>query len=243
MYLSRLILDARKRTARKWLADLHALHRFIMSGFPTVESPAARAELGVLYRVERMVEAPNIPVLVQSKIEPRWELETDAVREISKAKSLQGLLNRIEQGGRYRFRLRANPSRRVHQRSTQGLGPQDHRKRPERPESVGKRVEITREEDQVAWLRRRGDASGFAIATTRLLPADEEVLELLPSDRTKLSGKRRDRQVSLGTVLFEGTLEVTDAARFREVLVTGVGPGKAFGCGLLSISPANRLPS
>ena len=39
-----------------------------------------------------------------------------------------------------------------------------------------------------------------------------------------------------GAVLFNGRLEVTDAERFQQTLATGIGSGKAFGFGLLSIA-------
>jgi len=38
-------------------------------------------------------------------------------------------------------------------------------------------------------------------------------------------------------VLFEGHLLVTDADRLRETLRAGIGSGKAFGFGLLSVMP------
>jgi CRISPR system Cascade subunit CasE len=37
-------------------------------------------------------------------------------------------------------------------------------------------------------------------------------------------------------VQFEGDLEVTDAAAFRAALAQGIGSGKAYGFGLLSIA-------
>ncbi|NUQ01432.1 MAG: type I-E CRISPR-associated protein Cas6/Cse3/CasE, partial [Armatimonadetes bacterium] len=37
---------------------------------------------------------------------------------------------------------------------------------------------------------------------------------------------------------FEGLLIVTDPPRFCEALRRGIGPAKAFGCGLLSVAPA-----
>lgn len=36
-------------------------------------------------------------------------------------------------------------------------------------------------------------------------------------------------------VTFEGTLKVTDYNKFRSLLVKGIGHGKAYGCGLLSV--------
>jgi CRISPR system Cascade subunit CasE len=42
-------------------------------------------------------------------------------------------------------------------------------------------------------------------------------------------------------VVFEGRLRVTDAEAFRRALAAGIGSGKAFGFGLLSVAPAARL--
>jgi CRISPR system Cascade subunit CasE len=51
------------------------------------------------------------------------------------------------------------------------------------------------------------------------------------------SGSRGDAVVTFASVRFEGVLEVRDADRFREALANGIGPGKAYGFGLLSIAP------
>lgn len=44
--------------------------------------------------------------------------------------------------------------------------------------------------------------------------------------------------LTFGAVLFEGVLRVTDAAAFRAALERGIGSGKAYGFGLLSVAPA-----
>jgi len=41
----------------------------------------------------------------------------------------------------------------------------------------------------------------------------------------------------LRSVRYDGLLEVLDEERFRESLLSGIGPAKAFGFGLLSIAP------
>ena len=48
---------------------------------------------------------------------------------------------------------------------------------------------------------------------------------------------RGDRRIAIETCTFEGVLDVTHPAALREAIVAGVGPGKAFGCGLLSLAP------
>ena len=44
------------------------------------------------------------------------------------------------------------------------------------------------------------------------------------------------QRLTFGDVLFEGRLRVTDAALFRQTLEHGIGSGKAYGFGLLSVA-------
>jgi CRISPR system Cascade subunit CasE len=44
-------------------------------------------------------------------------------------------------------------------------------------------------------------------------------------------------RVSLVTATYEGRLRVTDVDVLRERLLGGVGPAKAYGCGLLTLAP------
>lgn len=278
MYLSRLTLNPRDRVVRSWLGDCHQLHRAIMTGFPHVESDAARAELAVLYRVEAPSRDSDIPVLVQSRIAPAWAFETPAVRSHPPL-PLDSLIGGVAAGKRYRFRLRANPTRRVHHRAT--LGPDqreldtqgnwrdadelaDHertgvvRRAYTELEAawsvradgkrIGKRVELRREEDRVAWLQRKSRESGFALVTARLEPGigalqPRDYMATRADPAAAISGRVHgisttlDRKLTFGTALFEGELEVTDPDLLRKGLETGIGPGKAFGCGLLSLAP------
>ena len=91
MYLSRLTLNPRDRDARKWLSDCNQLHRTIMSGFGQAQTPEARAELGVLYRVEETGGGAAVAVLVQSRDLPRWAIESPAVTGIDGPKDIADL--------------------------------------------------------------------------------------------------------------------------------------------------------
>ncbi|MEN9935136.1 MAG: hypothetical protein RLZZ387_1715 [Chloroflexota bacterium] len=53
--------------------------------------------------------------------------------------------------------------------------------------------------------------------------------------RPKQRGWQGDRALHFGVALFDGLLTVTDAAAFVKTLETGIGSGKAFGFGLLSV--------
>ena len=73
MYLSRLVLNPRSRVVRRDLADCQSLHRTVLSAFPvTGDGVGARAEFGVLHRLEpsRFGTAPAL--LVQSAEAPDW---------------------------------------------------------------------------------------------------------------------------------------------------------------------------
>jgi len=230
----------------------------------------------VLFRVETDYHDGRVPVLVQSREAPRWAFETPAVREVEGPRILDALEARIVPGARFRFRLRANPTRRVHHRAT--LGPDtreltatgEWKERAEIPEHlrtgivrreraedgrwwreredgkrIGKRVELTSEEERIAWLRRRGkEHDGFALIDVRLSGPGEGAggpRPPVPATRADPADRLRsfDHKLTFATALFEGVLEVTDAAALRGALAAGIGPGRAFGCGLLSLAPLN----
>ena len=46
---------------------------------------------------------------------------------------------------------------------------------------------------------------------------------------------RTNREPTKSGVTYEGLLTVTDAAKFREALTSGIGRGKAYGLGLLTV--------
>lgn len=281
MYLSRLTLNPRDRDARSWLGDCNALHRTIMSGFGRTPSEAARAELGVLFRLEESDRGGGVAILVQSRALPVWAIESPAVTTVDGPKDLAAVGTSIVEGASFRFRLRANPTRRVHQRAT--LGPDtrelDTRGRwldandipahertgivrraqaeganwcTEREDGkrIGKRVEIRGEQERLAWLSRRGaDFDGFALKSARLVegnaaPATDTDARFWRSRADPggaiFGGVRRDRRLTFGTALFEGELVVTDTTAFRRAWADGIGPGKAFGCGLVSLAATAR---
>jgi CRISPR system Cascade subunit CasE len=92
-------------------------------------------------------------------------------------------------------------------------------------------VELRREEDQLGWLRRKGEQGGF------------EVLGVRVQGQEKEQGRRRrhggeESSLTLAAVLFDGHLRITDAEKFFHYsLRRGLGPGKAYGLGLLSLAP------
>ncbi len=219
MYLSRLILDASDRHARRDLADVYQLHRSVMSGF-AAQLPAAER---VLFRLDE--DGGGRPLLlVQSQMAPDWgglpagylmasdpfdPLPNPAVKQVAPL---------FRAGQWLRFRLRANPTV----------------KKPAEGGGQGRRVAIVREEAQLAWLGRKGAAGGFCIDEGAVRVAEPgRAFGLTRADAT---GSRH--RVELHIVQFDGVLQVTDAERFAATVQAGVGSGKGFGCGLLSVALA-----
>lgn len=229
LFLSRLVLDPTQRQVQRDLADCYAMHQRVLSAFPdAIAIGDARELLGVLYRVELRRDGAPL-VLVQSRVAPDWSrlpsgylllllAEPPAVKRIDAAYAA------IQAGMTFVFRLRANPVKRISQHNTT----QDERWR-------GKRVELRREEDQIAWLARKGEAGGFTLLTVRTQPDLRDV-------RTAASAVTHGRRphtgrLTFGAVVLEGHLRVTNPDAFRATLETGIGSGKAFGFGLLSVAP------
>lgn len=75
-----------------------------------------------------------------------------------------------------------------------------------------------------AWLNRRAADHGFAI------DADSLAVEAYQQQR----GGKKD-QLRFSTVDFRGHLTVIDPEKFAHALHSGIGPAKAFGCGLLLV--------
>ena len=229
LYLSRLRLQPRHRDVQKDLSNCHALHSRILSAFPLLPTPSSpRAEMGVLYRLEEAGRFPT--VIVQSRLEPDWSrLPEGYLASPAECKRVDDKYSRINQGDRFIFRLRANPTRRIARGNTE----QAERWR-------GKRVELQREEDQIDWLIRKGDQHGFKLLSITVRQQAVPNLRVLPNNKTH--GWRQDaggnRKLTFGSVQFEGVLEVTNRESFMQALEQGIGSGKAFGFGLLSIAPA-----
>ncbi len=54
-------------------------------------------------------------------------------------------------------------------------------------------------------------------------------------DRRDPETSKPDR-VTIGRVIYEGRLRIEDASLFRSLLVNGIGPSKAYGCGLMTLA-------
>lgn len=231
MILSKLVLNSRSREVIRDLADCQEMHRTILSAFPQA-SGAARAEFGVLFRID-FARGGMPTLLVQSRERPDWsKLPRSYPAKSPEAKDVSEAYASIKENATLRFRLRANPTRRIDTKS----GPGGERRN-------GRRVELRTEAEQLEWLRRKGAAHGFEVLS---VSASNSVPNVRVSDEGKARGYRANgtpqarSPLTFASVLFEGLLRVTDAGAFRLALGHGIGSAKAYGFGLLSIAPAEN---
>ncbi len=234
MYLSRLILNPSSRNVRRDLSNCQDLHRTLLKAFPSsLAGPSpVRAEHGILHRLEIAGGAPI--VLVQSQEHPDWScldqgyLLPVAGQENPACKPLDETYSTIRDGLSLRFRLTANPTRKVETKT-----------RPDGTKSNGRREPLRTEQEQLDWLRRKADASGFEILSVKSHSAVPDVQADEQRAWTVRKGRKGDgRSMTFHAVQFEGRLKVKDRMQFIEALKQGIGGAKAYGFGLLSIAPA-----
>ena len=240
MFMSLLVLNPRSRAVRRDLSDCRGLHRTLLNAFPSTniesgQGGGARLEFGLLYRAESDPRTGRIQVLIQSRHQPDWSclpndyLSDDFTTIDNPAmKRIDQSYQSLSAGQRLRFRLRANPTRRISDKCT-----------TENSGGKGKRVEIHQPEKQVEWLKRKGEQHGFKLISLNTSPG---VPNLIARTEDKTVGSRGANNPSMifGSVTFEGVLEISDLERFTAALGDGIGSGKAFGFGLLSIAPIQQ---
>jgi len=221
MYLSRLILNPRARTVQKELANVYELHRTLMSAFPDDLPKHERT----LFRVDTDPRTGVPTLLVQSHTQPDWSDLAQRERfllpeahwppHIFANPAVKSFELDFAPGQNLIFRLRANPTV----------------KHSEPGERQGRRDPLYREEEQRAWLERKGEHGGFHIQRLSLI---QEGNQLAWKPRQN-DGKRK---LTHYAVRFEGLLQVTAPDALWRTVQNGIGSAKSFGFGLLSLAPA-----
>lgn len=192
--------------------DAYAVHQALWKGFRGESRP-------FLYRADvvRPESGARLKVLVQSEVAADWSALGSTLET---AEQVHREL-KIADGQVLRFLLRANPTMCRKDRGEpkfQGMGSEAYR--AER----GRRVAILDEPGRVAWLARKAEQAGFAVLGVRT------------SNAKPWLWSRGERSARFDGVDFEGELRVLNAQKLRDALSAGLGTGKAFGFGLLSLA-------
>lgn len=194
----------------KFARNSYDLHRQLWRLFPGEEketrSNGEELRQGFLFRIEDNPTGRPARLLVQSRRAPEVAPELIVV-------GTREFKPRPVAGQRLAFLLTANPVKTI--ADTQ---------RDAKPykQSEKCRVPLIKEEDQREWIARKFARSG-EIEATSIMPHAPNYF------------RKGNRGGKLVTATFEGIMRVRDPDILVSLLENGIGPAKAFGCGLLLV--------
>lgn len=221
-WFSSILINPQKREGRKLLGNRQLMHKAVLQAFP----PGSLEETGerVLWRLDQ--EGLKHTLYLVSPIEPDLTHIAEKAGWVSQtwnSISYDAFLDRLMVGQEWGFRLQANPVK----RESTPLG------------SSSKTLPHVTPEQQINWLTQRAKGHGFTVKEN---PESMSGLILDVSRRENLRFSRRDphqagkaAQVTLRMAQFDGVLKVTDIQAFKSALTQGIGRGKAYGCGLMTL--------
>lgn len=209
MYLSKVWLH--------WdtIVNPYEAHRALWKIFPE-QKDKKRA---FLFRTEKQIKRQGAQVLMLSDEEP------GELTSMAKVLASKIWLPHFEAGMQLRFRIRANPVKKI-------LDAKGRTKMHSPDEIKPCRVPLIRQDEQQAWLARKL-APGATLQS--ILIQQELPLYFHKKGMVVEPGNARNK---IQPVLFDGLLTVDNPEAFISLLRQGIGPAKAFGCGLLSLAPA-----
>jgi len=209
MYLSLLKLNPSLRKTRELLVNPYTLHQAVYHAFPDKSDGGPGR---VLYRIDQNQHSGSVSLLVQSEETPDWTKANYLGECLLEKAKFKPFAPRIMDGQHLYFRLRANPSV----------------KKQVEGKKNGYRMGLLREVDQLKWLHKKAEESGFTVVTCQAMPEGIIHDERGQEDRGKLRHY---------AVRFEGLLKVVNLDIFTATLNNGIGSAKGFGFGLVSIAP------
>ncbi|MEW6670489.1 MAG: type I-E CRISPR-associated protein Cas6/Cse3/CasE [Thermodesulfobacteriota bacterium] len=162
-----------------------------------------------LFRIEHS-DRNHADVLMQSKKKP----EGSSVE--ARILAWKDFFLSLCAGQRLRFLLIANPIKTIKNEAGQT---------EENGETKKCRVPLIREESQRAWIERK-----FQYA------ASLESLVIDPMSPMRFRKGKEDRAGKIQPVRFQGILNVKTLEKMTDLVENGIGPAKAFGCGMLSLA-------
>lgn len=218
MYLTHMALNPDRRSTRELLQSPQRMHAAVLSAFV----PGTREQGRILWRLDNP-DRHSLNLYVVSPVAPSLEAMVDQAgwpsQPVWRTADYSPFLLGLGAGQRWLFRVRANPIRNA---------------RP--PEGGrGERVPLLRVQENLTWLTDRSAGWGFSVADGEHGP-NLRVTEKR-TERFRRGGPG-GRLVTLATAAFEGVLEVTDPDRLANTLSQGIGAGKAYGCGLMTLARA-----
>ena len=212
MYFSKITPDIRRQSVRRLLGNRQALHAAVES---VQDDTVGRDTQGrLLWRLETSGASATLYILspgVPNLASLGYRLAAGPDTQI---RDYTPLLERLDGGQEYRFRLMANPIVAVHS-----------------GDGKARRVSLMVWSRQIQWLLDRAVAHGFEIPTAGAEPQVQTV------DTGMLTFRRGGQPVRLAVCTYEGVLRVKDRDALVRTLTCGIGHGRGYGLGLITLAP------
>lgn len=205
MYLTQMQLDLKKRRTMEALAIPGKFHGAVEAAF---SGPRQRN----LWRIDSRNGQKYLLILSEEKPDlTKAAAQFAPAGETWRTKDYELLLERIRPGSRWQFRLCANPTYSA----------------PVGTDQRGRVCAHSTTKNQMEWLIRQSEKHGF------VLNPDEFTVTQVKWHRFKKGNT--NHYVTFLAVTYDGILEVEDPVLFRELLCRGIGHGKAYGAGLMTV--------
>ncbi|MFF9543427.1 MULTISPECIES: type I-E CRISPR-associated protein Cas6/Cse3/CasE [Streptomyces] len=218
-WLTRLVPNPQSHQAQRDLTGPGTgigLHHRVMKLFPDNLGPDPRAKLGVLFRLEDTPRGPHL--LIQSQHEPTLDRLPEHYATLT-TRPLDALLDALQPGRTLHYRCVASPVRKPGAET---------RRLYQLPPVVALSGTAADE-----WWLRQTQTAGLTPTTHHSTP-----LDTIRGQQPDKHGHRDHNRIRHARTRFDGTATITDPARLRHTILNGIGRAKAYGCGLLSITPA-----
>ncbi|MGP5497900.1 type I-E CRISPR-associated protein Cas6/Cse3/CasE [Corynebacterium flavescens] len=220
--LTKLLLNPSRRKGRRYLTDPHDLHAAVRAAFPPdIDESAGR----ILWRVDSRghenvlyIVGPETPTALNITEKAGWDSRPPQVADYDR------FLDKLMAGQRWMFELVANPT----YSESRGEGKRGRVKAHISPQY------------QLEWLVNKAPRHGFKVEQEGENAVAVFERERLDFYRNYQAGPKERNRVRLVTARFRGALEITDAALFRETLRNGIGRGRGYGCGLITLAPLDQ---
>lgn len=217
---TRIMLNQYRREARKFLTNPHAMHAAVAKAFP----PDTDVTHGrILWRLDKnghedtlYIVGPEQPTADHIVDQAGWETRPPQVA------SYDAFLARLMKGQQWGFELVANPTF-------------------SEPQPGGKRGKVRAHVSathQLDWLIKRSESCGFSLLQDNEPTARVVERKVLSFQRDPNSNRKNN--VRIHTARFKGSLTVIDPELLRNTLKNGIGRGRGYGCGLLTLAPARQ---
>jgi CRISPR system Cascade subunit CasE len=212
MFLSKLTLNIRNRGALKDISNAYSLHQTLINLFPDYDNSENSK---YLFRLEIDEQKLTATILLQSTLEPDFDSKIETGYLMSaQSKEYKPIINN---GDVFRFRLNANVVRR-------------RLYSPEKDTNSWKKnkksilVPLYDETEIENWLNSRATANGLNIVG---IPEYAKYYQK--------AFKKDCAPITHFGVKFDGKLIINNADLAYNALINGIGKGKSFGFGLLSL--------